>query len=85
MDYYFTREQPIHTRESVVLIESAIYDIDEANRLQEAVDNIAKARMAQKGYGIYVDKRGQPYSVNDLELDEIIKKDREIIDEAEKE
>lgn len=67
------------------LIESAIYDIDEADRLQRAVDNITQARMAQKGYGVYTDNAGRPFSINDPELDEIIKKDRELQEQAEKE
>ena len=84
-DFRMFTNNSLESQEGMALIEMAIYDIDEAEKLQKAVDNITKARMAQKGYGIYVDKRGQPYSVNDLDLDEIIKKDREIIDEAEKE
>lgn len=64
------------------LIEMAIYAQDEADALTKAVERISQARMAMKGGGIYVDKSGRPYSVNDPSLDEIIKKEREAEKEA---
>lgn len=69
--------------ERAALIEMAIYSQDEAENLTNAVNRIATARMVAKGYGIYVDRRGRPFNVNDPEVDEIIKKDREIEKEAE--
>lgn len=70
--------------ERAALIEMGIYSLDEAERLAKNVENIANARMATKGYGIYVDKRGRPFNVNEPGLDEIIKQDRELQEEAEK-
>lgn len=69
----------------VALIEMALYAQDEADALVKAVENIANARMAMKGGGIYIDKAGKPYSVNDPALDDIIKKERDIEREAEQE
>lgn len=71
------------TVDRVALIEMAIYSLDEAERLAKNIENIANARMATKGYGIYVDKSGHPFNVNEPGLDEIIKKDRELQQEAE--
>ncbi len=68
----------------LALIEMGIYAQDEANSLMKAVEQIVQARMAMKGGGIYVDKMGRPFSVNDPSLDEIIKKEREIENEANK-
>jgi hypothetical protein len=40
-------------------------------------ENVVKARQAERGGGIYIDKNGRAYSTNDPEVDEIIKKERE--------
>lgn len=61
----------------------AINDLDEADRLMNSIERVKQAREAQKGGGIYVDKAGRPYSVNDPDIDEIIKADREMTKEAE--
>lgn len=75
----------INSLESTALIEAAIYDLDEANRLRKAVDTITNARMASMGYGIYISKAGQPFNTNDPDLDEVLRQDREIIKQAEEE
>ena len=69
----------------IALVEMAMYAQDESDALIKGIEDIVKARMAVKGGGVYVDKSGKPYSVNDPELDSIIKKEREIEEEAEKE
>ncbi len=69
-------------RAHIALIEMAIYASDEAESLIKAVRNITQAREAMKGGGIYVDRSGRPYSVNDPDIMEIIKKEREIENEA---
>jgi hypothetical protein len=66
------------------LIEMAIYAQEEAEALRKAIDRIVQARMASQGGGIYVDSRGRPFDVNDPELEEIIKADREIQAKAQK-
>lgn len=43
---------------------------------------LVDARQREKGYGIYIDKSGKPYSVFDEDLDEIIKEDREAFAKA---
>ena len=67
-----------------------IYGI--ATRLHQASQMIAKqrkaitdARAAEKGYGIYIDKNGKPYTVLDNELEDVIKADKEALKEALKE
>ncbi len=72
-------------RTKAALIEMALYAQDESDALIQGIEDIVKARMAMKGGGIYVDKSGKPFSVNDPALDEIIKKEREAEKEAEKE
>jgi len=67
------------------LISQAIFDFSEAQRLRESRTRIARAREAEKGGGIYVGKDGKVYSVNDEEVDAIIKADREATQEIEKE
>ena len=67
----------------VALIELALYAFDEAKALREVIQRIVQAREAQKGGGIYVNQQGRPYSVNDPNLDEIIKADRQLQQEAE--
>lgn len=83
IDYFKTTSKNKLATERAALIEMAIYSLDEAERLAKNVENIATARMATKGFGIYVDSRGRPFNVNDPEIDDIIKKDREIQQEAE--
>lgn len=74
-----------YSEEKRALIQGAIFDLDEAESIRKSVDNITKARMAQQGFGVYVDKNGRPFSVNDEGLDEIIKQDRELQQQAEEE
>lgn len=82
-DYCTTKEMVMTAdKPKIALIEMAIYAQDEANVLIKAIEDLANARMAMKGGGIYLDKNGQPFSVNDPNLDEIIKKEREIEQEA---
>jgi hypothetical protein len=53
-----------------------------ANIITNRMNRIKEARMAEKGYGIYVDNAGRTYSVLDNDLEDIIKKDREATKEA---
>lgn len=64
-------------RAECVLISNAMFDVAEAERLQESRTRIQKAREAEKGGGIYVDAAGKVYSTNDPELEDVIKADRE--------
>lgn len=70
-------------RTHVALVEMAIYAYEEAESLRLAIDKIVKAREAMKGGGVYVDRMGRPYSVNDPGLEEIIKAERELEKENE--
>jgi archaellum component FlaG (FlaF/FlaG flagellin family) len=53
-----------------------------ANIITNRMNRVKEARMAEKGYGIYVDNAGRTYSVLDNDLEEVIKKDREATKEA---
>lgn len=84
-DFYISTGRKEHKdMAELALIEMAIYSQDESQALMKAINNIAQAREAMKGGGIYVGRDGQPYSVNDPSLDEIIKKERELESEANK-
>jgi hypothetical protein len=52
-----------------------------ANTIVERTTAIAQQRMAEKGFGTFVDKNGKVYSIFDKEVDEIIKKEREEAEE----
>lgn len=71
-------------RMKAALIEMAIYSFEEANRLRTAMENLTKARQAMKGGGIYTDRMGRPYDLNDPALDEVIKAERKLQEEANK-
>jgi hypothetical protein len=71
-------------RPMAALIEMAIMALDEAQLLQNAIENIVKARDAARGGGIYIDRMGRPYDLNDPMLEDVMKAEREIIAEAEK-
>lgn len=85
LDFCKSRQSDVKfNTQRIALIEMAIYSQDESDALIKGIEDLVKARMAMKGGGVFVDKSGKPYSVNDPELDDIIKKEREIEDEAEK-
>ena len=64
-------------RLEALMISEAMFALDEAERLEASRSNIIKAREREKGGGVYVDVSGKVYSVDDPEVDEIIKADRE--------
>jgi hypothetical protein len=83
--YESTRAIPKEDVAKVALIEMAIFANDEASDLTKKVENIVRAREAMRGGGIYISKSGQPFSVNDPEIMEIVKKEREAEQEIDKE
>ena len=68
----------------VSLIEMAIQSLEEADVLRANVRKMADARMRDKGKGIYISTAGVPYTMNDPQLDDAIKADRESTAEAQK-
>lgn len=55
-----------------------------AERMKKGADLLTKqrgaiteARMREKGYGIYIDKAGQVYSIFDEEIEKVVKQERE--------
>jgi len=66
------------------LVAQAIHDLDESEHLANTVKRIAEAREKEKGKGVYLDRSGRPYSLDNPELDDVIKADREARAEAEK-
>ena len=65
------------TRAEAILLYEAVLAEDQADKLTAGVRRMADARAREKGYGIYVDNKGRPYSVDDPMLDEVILQDRE--------
>jgi hypothetical protein len=70
--------------EKIALVEMAIHAKDEAELLRANVRKMADARMRDKGKGIYISTAGVPYTMNDPQLDDAIKADRESTAEAQK-
>lgn len=64
-------------RSACALISQAIFDLGQAQRLDQSRDNIAKAREREKGGGIYVDSKGRSFAVDDPQMDDVVKADRE--------
>lgn len=81
-DFADTQRPATWSLERIALIEMALYAKDEAVALKKGVDDIVKAREAMKGGGVYIDKMGRPYSVNDPHLADIIKAEQEAEAEA---
>ena len=48
-----------------------------ADKIVDRMHKVTEERMAEKGYGIYLDNAGRPYSILDKDVDEVINKDRE--------
>lgn len=69
------------------VIQMAIRSISEAQKLRDTVAKMTEARMREKGFGIYIDTTGKPYSIftDDHEIDDVIKRDRERIEQVKKE
>jgi hypothetical protein len=76
---------PTFKKEYITLIEMAIRAREESEVLKKNVRNMAEARMRDKGKGIYISAEGIPYTMEDPQMDEAVKKDRESTAEAEKE
>ena len=50
-----------------------------AELLSKQREEITEARMREKGYGVYLDRNGQAYSIFDKEIVDVINKEREEI------
>jgi hypothetical protein len=59
-----------------VMLAQAVADLDTAEHMTKAIQNIARAREREKGGGIYIDRNMKIYAVNDPDLTEIIDADR---------
>lgn len=67
------------------MISEAIFGFAHAERLDQSRDNIAKAREREKGGGIYIDSKGRAYSIQDPQMEDVVKADREASAEIENE
>jgi hypothetical protein len=72
-------------RLEAAMISQAIFQLDEAERLRRARQNITLAREREKGKGIYVSGAGKVYSVDDPLMDDVVKQDREETSKIERE
>lgn len=64
------------------LVSQAIFDYEQAERIEEARKRITEAREREKGKGIYLSAEGKPYLHDDPELDDALLRDRELTAEA---
>ena len=57
----------------------------EADRFEESVKKVTENRERQKGFGIYIDAQGKPYSIfEDEKVDDVVKRDIERLKDLEK-
>jgi hypothetical protein len=61
----------------LALLQNILQMSIEADLLTKKVEAVTKSRMAEKGWGIYIDSKGKPYSVNDSDILDIVKEDKE--------
>ena len=67
-------------------IRTMIRNWTEADRFEEMVAKVTEGRQREKGYGIYIDAQGKPYSIfDDQKVDEVVKRDIERLKELAKE
>ncbi len=57
----------------------------EADLLDKKVESVTKSRMAEKGWGIYIDTKGKPYSLQDDDILDVVREDKERMEELKKE
>jgi len=69
----------------IAMVGMAIQSLDEGEKIVAQIQNITKSRERDMGKGIYVNYKGEVYSHDDPELDDIIKADRERQSELNKE
>lgn len=90
LDYYIYLTQPSEDRMEIVRmwslhIAKAIHAFDTAMLIRKRIDSLKDARERDRGKGIYLSASGRPYTLNDAELDDIIKADREATNTIKKE
>lgn len=67
------------------LIQIAIRQMLEAEKLHETVNRLTKSRESARGQGIYVDLNGSAYSIHEDDVSDIVAKDKERLAELEQE
>lgn len=83
--FAFTKVNRIKmSREKAALIRQAFQNLESALLLKQSVANTAAARERDNGKGIYIDGAGKPYSCDDPEINDVIKKDQERLAELKK-
>ena len=50
---------------------------DGAKLIKKNKEAITEARMRDRGFGVYLDKNGQAYSIYDKDIEEVVKKEKE--------
>ncbi len=72
------------TRLWAMQVAMAIHAFDTASLIRKRIETIKDARERERGKGIYLSASGRPYTLNDPDLDDIIKADREATKEIQK-
>ena len=67
--------------ECAALVNFAFRSVAEADKLKDLVKKVEAGRLAEKGFGIYIDGTGKPYTIMDKDIDEVIKRDRARVEE----
>lgn len=53
----------------------------EADLLDKKVEAVTKSRMSEKGWGIYIDSQGKPYSVRDGDILAVVEEDKKRVED----
>lgn len=82
LDFLIYKEKPKASKNRemrvwAMQVALAIHAYDTASLIRKRIDTLKDARERDRGKGIYLSASGRPYTLNDVELDEIIKADRE--------
>jgi hypothetical protein len=79
-DFWKNKGRDVSSTQSA-LLELALRSGAEADKLVEMREKITNDRMREKGFGTYIDHEGRVYSIFDKDLEEVINKDREDLEQ----
>lgn len=90
LDFLIYKEKPKASKDRemrmwAMQVALAIHAFDTASLIKKRIETIRDARDRDRGKGVYLSASGRPYTLNDVELDDIIKADREATQKIKKE
>lgn len=79
--FFLEGREEIVSVEVAAMLNLAFRQFAEADLLTTQTKSVAEARMKEKGFGIYIDTSGKPYTIFDNDVIDVVKKDKERIEE----